>query len=82
MSNPREGFFKALAVTPHLGRFEFYVTFMVSTAIEFPADTLAILGINLLGRRWSASLSMLLCAATMAATAATPGQWNGFNGNE
>ena len=47
---------------------------MVSTAIEFPADTLAILGINLLGRRWSASLSMLLCAATMAATAATPGQ--------
>ena len=42
--------------------------------VELPADVAAMFCINLVGRRWSASLSMLLCAATMAATAATPGQ--------
>ena len=46
--------------------FEFYFTFMAMAAIEFPADTLAILGINRLGRRWSASLSMMLCAFIIA----------------
>ena len=42
--------------------FEFYFTFMTMASIDFPAQILAILGINLLGRRWSAFLSMNMCA--------------------
>merc|ERR1712032_879043 len=39
--------------------FSIYVSFCISAALEFPADLLSIVGLEWLGRRWSAALSML-----------------------
>lgn len=41
--------------------FSIYVSFMVSTGLELPADLLSILGLTYLGRRFSASISLGLC---------------------
>merc|ERR1719357_2099005 len=46
--------------------YSIYATFAISAALEFPADLLSIIGLEVLGRRWSASLSMLLvCILTL-----------------
>ena len=45
--------------------FEFYLSFMIAASMELPADLFSIVGINWFGRRWSASLSLLLCGVTM-----------------
>ena len=55
--------------------FEFYFTFMAVAAIDFPAHILAILGINLLGRRWSAFLSMNMCAIIITFSAIFRGRF-------
>ena len=55
--------------------FEFYFTFMAVAAIDFPAHILAILGINFLGRRWSASLSMNMCAIIITFSAIFRGRF-------
>jgi len=47
-------------------QYDIYFSFMVAAAMELPADLLSIVGLNWLGRRWSASLSLLLCGGTMA----------------
>merc|ERR1719510_949721 len=49
--------------------FEFYLSFMISAAMELPADLLSIVGINWFGRRWSSALSLLLCGLTMVVCA-------------
>ena len=36
--------------------FEFYLSFMVAVSMELPADLLSIIGLQWIGRRWSASL--------------------------
>ena len=41
--------------------------------MELPADVAAMFCINLVGRRWSVSLGMLLCGLAMVASAAAPG---------
>ena len=46
-------------------RFSIYVTFIVSSMIELPADLATIWGLDNLGRRWSAFLSMFLSAVAM-----------------
>ena len=51
--------------------FEFYLSFMIATSMELPAGLAAIVGINLLGRRWSASLTMMACSLTMLVCAFT-----------
>ena len=45
--------------------FEFYLSFMIAASMELPADLASIWGINWLGRRWSASLSLIGCGLTM-----------------
>ena len=45
--------------------FNIYVSFMIMAALELPADLLSIIGINKIGRRWSASLSLVLVGATI-----------------
>lgn len=45
--------------------FEFYLSFMIAASMELPADLCSIWGINWLGRRWSASLSLIMCGLTM-----------------
>ena len=45
--------------------FEFYLSFMIAASMELPADLASIVGINWLGRRWSASLSLIGCGLTM-----------------
>jgi len=45
--------------------FSIYVSFMVSTGLELPADLLSIAGLTYLGRRFSASLSLGLCGLFM-----------------
>ena len=54
--------------------FEFYLSFMIAAGMELPADLGAIVGINWLGRRWSASISMLLSSVTMLICAFTTGK--------
>ena len=54
--------------------FEFYLSFMITSAMELPADLLSIVGITWLGRRWSASLSLLLCGLTMMVCAFVKGR--------
>merc|ERR1712176_548741 len=45
-----------------------YTSFMLSAALEFPADLLAIIGLNYIGRRWSCFFCLLLCGlATLPA---------------
>jgi len=55
--------------------FNFYVSFMVATAMELPADLLSIVGMNWLGRRWSSCLPMLCCGVTMLACAWLSEDW-------
>jgi len=45
--------------------FSIYVSFCISVALEFPADLLSIVGLEWLGRRWSAALSMLAVGLTI-----------------
>ena len=54
--------------------FEFYLSFMLAASVELPADLSSIVGINWLGRRWSASLSLLLCGLTMLVCAFVKGK--------
>ena len=54
--------------------FEFYLSFMIATAMELPADLLSIVGINWFGRRWSSALSLLLCSLTMVVCAFAKGR--------
>ena len=46
--------------------YSIYATFTVSAALELPADLAAIWGLNWLGRRWSAFLSLALSGGCMA----------------
>jgi len=39
--------------------FSIYWSFMISAGLELPADLLSIVGLELLGRRWSSTLSLL-----------------------
>jgi hypothetical protein len=45
--------------------FSLYVTFTISILLELPADLLAIWGLNNIGRRWSACLSLALSSVAM-----------------
>ena len=45
--------------------YSIYITFTISSMLEFPADLLAIWGLNFIGRRWSAFLSQLLAGISM-----------------
>ena len=45
--------------------FNIYMSFMISGAIELPADLLSIIGLNHLGRRWSSSISLFGCGITI-----------------
>ena len=45
--------------------FNIYVSFMIATAVELPADLLSIVGLNWLGRRWSSAIPLFGCAVTM-----------------
>ena len=45
--------------------FNIYMSFMISGALELPADLLSILGLNYLGRRWSSSISLFACGITI-----------------
>jgi len=40
--------------------FSIYKTFAISAALEFPADLLSIVGLEVIGRRYSAALSMIM----------------------
>ena len=42
-----------------------YITFTISSLLEFPGDLLAIWGVDAIGRRWSCALSLLLSGITM-----------------
>ena len=55
--------------------FEFYLSFMIAASMELPADLASIVGMNWLGRRWSASIALLLTAVTMVICAFTAGQF-------
>ena len=54
--------------------FEFYLSFMISAAMELPADLLSIVGINWFGRRWSSALCLLFCGLTMVVCAFSKGR--------
>ena len=54
-------------------KFEFYYSFMIAASMELPADLCSIVGINWLGRRWSASISLLFTGLTMVVCAFTAG---------
>lgn len=56
--------------------FEFYLSFMIAASMELPADLASIWGINWLGRRWSASLSLIGCGLTMLPCAFITGMNN------
>ena len=56
--------------------FEFYLSFMIAASMELPADLASIWGINWLGRRWSASLSLIGCGLTMLPCAFITGMSN------
>ena len=56
--------------------FEFYLSFMIAASMELPADLASIVGINWLGRRWSASLSLIGCGLTMLPCAFITGMNN------
>ena len=45
--------------------FNIYLSFMISGALELPADLLSIIGLNYLGRRWSSSISLFACGITI-----------------
>jgi hypothetical protein len=46
--------------------YSIYATFTISAALELPADLAAIWGLNWLGRKWSAFLSLALSGICMA----------------
>ena len=48
--------------------YSIYWTFTISALLEFPADVLAIFGLNLIGRRWSAFSSQALAGISMIIT--------------
>ena len=50
------------------------MAFMITSSMELPADVFTIVGITWFGRRWSASLSLLLCGITMVVCAFVKGQ--------
>ena len=56
--------------------FSFYLTFIISILLELPADLLAIWGLNSLGRRWSATLSLALSSVAMIICAFLLGGFN------
>ena len=47
---------------------------MITSSMELPADVFTIVGITWFGRRWSATLSLLLCGLTMVVCAFVKGQ--------
>jgi len=55
--------------------FDFYVSFMVATSLELPADLCSIVGLNWLGRRWSSSISLFCCGVTMIVCAWLTDLW-------
>ena len=55
--------------------FNIYVSFMVATAMELPADLLTIVGLNWHGRRWSSAIPQLACAVTMFSCAWLTGRY-------
>merc|ERR1719228_1484660 len=55
--------------------FNIYLSFMISGALELPADLLSILGLNYLGRRWSSSISLFACGITILPCAWLTGHW-------
>lgn len=57
-------------------KFEFYHSFMIAASMELPADLFSIVGLTWFGRRWSASLSLLLCGLTMLCCALVKGPIN------
>ena len=54
--------------------FEFYLSFTIVAAVELPADLFNIFGVDWIGRRWTAALSLLLCGLTMLVCAFTKGR--------
>ena len=54
--------------------FNLYISFMVTAAMELPADLLSIVGLNWLGRRWSSCIPMFGCGITMIACTWIVGQ--------
>ena len=50
--------------------FSIFMTFTISVALEFPADICAIYGLDLIGRRWSAVISMTMAGLTTLVTVA------------
>ncbi|XP_023327758.1 solute carrier family 22 member 5 isoform X4 [Eurytemora carolleeae] len=48
--------------------FSIYISFMISTGLELPADLLSIIGLEYMGRRWSAFLSLGLAGLFMLLT--------------
>lgn len=55
--------------------FNIYMSFMISGALELPADLLSILGLNYLGRRWSSSISLFACGITILPCAWLADHW-------
>ena len=54
--------------------FNLYISFMVTIGMELPADLLSIVGLDWLGRRWSACIPMFACGITMIACPFIAGQ--------
>jgi len=50
-----------------------YTSFMVTTALELPANLLSIVGLNWIGRRWSSAISLSVCGTTMLCCALLTG---------
>lgn len=55
--------------------YSIYWTFTISALLEFPSDVLAIFGLNVIGRRWSAFLSQALAGICMIITGLCLGRW-------
>lgn len=45
--------------------YSFYVSYSIMVSLEFPADLLSLWGLNNIGRRWSASLSLAASSVAM-----------------
>ena len=56
--------------------FNIYLSFMISGALELPADLFSIVGLNYLGRRWSSSFSLLACGVSILSCAWLTGIFN------
>jgi len=55
--------------------FNIYMSFMISGAIELPADLLSIVGLNHLGRRWSSCISLFALGITILPCAWLTDHW-------